>query len=296
LLVSLAGVAVLVVDGSPAPPGLAALGNLLPLVSAASFAVYAILGRRVFAGGNALAIVAGSTQYGLLFLLPGALVEATRGELGSAATWDLAPLLFLGAGCSALAFVLAGYGLAHLEASHGAVLGNVKPLVGVVLAVVVLGEPLTGGQLGGGCFVLVGIGFASRLRVPPPRATDPVASRPAAAGESTEGRRRDAGLTAWPAVFPRRPDRSDEPTGNQSRQLDVDTRIRSYGTHSGGTTMELSAIWRRRPRPKTVSRLALVATELSDGAAAKLGRGTRLAEAEQMRGLLRAGGAVVAHR
>jgi drug/metabolite transporter (DMT)-like permease len=168
LLVSLSGIAVLVLHGSPAPAGMTALSNLLPLVSAASFAAYAVLGRPIFAGGDALAIVAGSTRYGLLFLLPGALVEvATRG-LGPVTARDLALLLFLGAGCSALAFVLAGYGLAHLEASHGAVLGNLKPLVGVALAVVLLGEPLTRGQLGGGILVLLGVGVASRLHTPSP--------------------------------------------------------------------------------------------------------------------------------
>jgi hypothetical protein len=62
--------------------------------------------------------------------------------------------------------------------------------------------------------------------------------------------------------------------------------------------MVIGAIWRHRPRPQPLRRLALAATELPDGAAAKLGHGTRLAEmeAEQMRSLLRAGGAVVAHR
>lgn len=222
LLVSLAGIALLVLTGTATVTGIAALGNLLPLISAMSFAAYAVLGRQAFAGGNALSIVAGSTRYGLLFLLPAALAEVTTQGLGPIGPRDLALLLFLGAGCSALAFVLAGYGMAHLEASHGAVLGNLKPLVGVVLAVLLLGEPLTNGQLGGGFLVLLGVGLSNWLHLPSPRVAVPRVSPPATSSnatspivaparvrvrrdsEPTTCRRTDAGWNAFPAVSPRR--------------------------------------------------------------------------------------------
>lgn len=164
LLVSLTGVATVVLLGTGAAPGTAVVGNLLPLVSAASFAAYVVLGRRAFGGGSALAVVAGSTRYGLLFLLPGAIVEQATVGLGPLTLRDGALLLYLGLGCSALAFVLCAYGLSHLEAGHAAAFGNLKPLVGIVLAVLLLGEPLTTGQLGGGVLVLLGIGLAGRRR------------------------------------------------------------------------------------------------------------------------------------
>jgi drug/metabolite transporter (DMT)-like permease len=66
-------------------------------------------------------------------------------------------LLYLGVGCSALAFVLCGYGLARLHAGQGAVFGNLKPLAGVMLAVLILGESLTPGHLAGGALVLLGV-------------------------------------------------------------------------------------------------------------------------------------------
>jgi hypothetical protein len=55
---------------------------------------------------------------------------------------------------------------------------------------------------------------------------------------------------------------------------------------------------RRRTRQSSMQRLALTATELADVEVARLSRGNRLAtaEAEQVRGFLRAGGGVVAHR
>lgn len=162
LTVSFAGIAVLVVRGSGSSAGAAVLGNLLPLASAVGFAAYAVLGRRVFEGGNALAVVAGSTRYGLLFLLPGGAIELATTGPGRVSAGDAAMLLYLGAGCSALAFVLAGYGMAVLEAGHAAAFGNLKPLVGVALAVALIGERVTASQLFGGALVLLGVGIASR--------------------------------------------------------------------------------------------------------------------------------------
>jgi drug/metabolite transporter (DMT)-like permease len=161
LLISGGGVAAVVLFGAGATFDASVLGNMLAVAGAASFAIYAVLGRRTFDAGNALAVVAGSTRYGLLFLLPGAGVEVATGGIGPLDVRDALLLLYLGAGCSALAFILCGYGLAHLDAGHGAVFGNLKPLVGVVLAVVLLGESLSAGHLGGGAFVLLGVVLAS---------------------------------------------------------------------------------------------------------------------------------------
>ncbi len=161
LIVCALGVGLIVLRGPGATPGTGIAASLLPMASAISFAVYTVLGRRAFAKGSALAVVTGSTQYGLLFLLPGVAFELMSVKPTSITPQDGLLLLYLGAGCSALAFLLCGYGLARLEAGHGAVFGNVKPLVGVSLAVVVLGEPLVGSQVGGGLLILLGVGIAT---------------------------------------------------------------------------------------------------------------------------------------
>ena len=62
LLVSGGGVVLVVVLGMGATLGVSVLGNLLPVAGAISFATYAVLGRRTFASGNTLAVVAGSTR------------------------------------------------------------------------------------------------------------------------------------------------------------------------------------------------------------------------------------------
>jgi hypothetical protein len=48
-----------------------------------------------------------------------------------------------------------------VEAGQAAVFGNLKPLVGLVLAALVLAEPLTAVQLGSGAVVLAGVWLAT---------------------------------------------------------------------------------------------------------------------------------------
>jgi drug/metabolite transporter (DMT)-like permease len=176
LLLSSLGVATVAVLGTGVSAGASVVGNLLPLAGAVSFAAYAVLGRRTFASGNTLTLVAGSTRYGMLLLLPGAVLELATVGIGTFTMRDLLLLLYLGVGCSALAFVLCGYGLARLDAGRGAVFGNLKSLVGVALAAALLGESLTPGHLGGGALVLLGVilagGNAETARTDAGKGTD----------------------------------------------------------------------------------------------------------------------------
>lgn len=164
IVVSMLGVGAIMLLGSDQPGDMAVAGSLLPLASAASFAAYNVLGRRTFGQGNAISIVAGSTRYGLIFLLPFAILELVREDIGKVTMPDTLLLLYLGAGCSAVAFLLCGYALTHVEAGHGAIFGNLKPLVGVALSVVLLGEPLSLSQVLGGLLVVAGVGIASRRK------------------------------------------------------------------------------------------------------------------------------------
>lgn len=164
LTLSLTGVGIIVLMGSGHLEGTAALASLLPLASATSFAAYNVLGRHAFNGGNALSLVAGSTRYGLLYLLPLMVIEMTRTDIAQVSVGDGLLLLYLGIGCSAVAFILCGYGLSHLGAGHSAIYGNLKPLAGVILAMMLLDEPLTLQQVVGGLLVVFGVGIASAVR------------------------------------------------------------------------------------------------------------------------------------
>jgi drug/metabolite transporter (DMT)-like permease len=167
--------------------GMEVLSGLLPLGSAVSFALYNVIGRMTFGSRSALGLVAGSTRYGLIFLLPATAIELGQTSIQPPGVTDVTLLLYLGLGCSAIAFMLCGYGLAHVEAGHGAVYGNLKPVVGVTLAVGMLGEPLGVSQVAGGALVLLGIGVTLWRKVTP-------TSRSTRPGSGSSIRRRNAVL------------------------------------------------------------------------------------------------------
>jgi drug/metabolite transporter (DMT)-like permease len=160
--VSMVGVTAIVVLGGGTPA--AALGNLLPLAGAVAFSLYAVLSRRAFGAGNALPVVAGATGYGFLFLLPVAAAEVTMTGAPALSGRGVLLLLYLGVGCSAVAFILCGYGFARLEAAQAGAFANLKPLAGVALGMALLGEPLTLVQVAGGALVLTGVALAGRQR------------------------------------------------------------------------------------------------------------------------------------
>lgn len=162
IVVSILGIGVIVMAGSAKPLSTAVLTGILPLTSALASALYMVLGRRVFVGGSPLAVVTGSSRYGLMFLVPGVIIELVMVDAGHVATRDIVLLTYLGAGCSAIAFVLRGFGLKHLGASHGAVYGNLRPVIGAALAMALLGEPLTTVHIAGGAMVLCGVGMAGK--------------------------------------------------------------------------------------------------------------------------------------
>jgi drug/metabolite transporter (DMT)-like permease len=159
--VSLLGVGIVVLRGPGGAVGLSTFGDGLVLLSALALAAYLVIGRRAFPGGGSLELVAGVACYGLLFLLPASGVELAMEGMQRPTTGDVLGLLYLGVAASALAFVLWGYGLRHLEAGKAAVFANLNPLVGVGVAALLLAEQVTAAQVGGGVLILGGVWLAT---------------------------------------------------------------------------------------------------------------------------------------
>ena len=70
-------------------------------------------------------------------------------------------VLFLGVIASALAYIVYSFALRELDASLVGVFTNLDPIVGVLTAVLFLGETLHSGQVVGGVLALVGMWLAS---------------------------------------------------------------------------------------------------------------------------------------
>jgi drug/metabolite transporter (DMT)-like permease len=164
LVMSLAGM-VLVVAGAGELGQLDALGIGLAFVAALGQTFYVLAARHGFAhvpGSQAAALTMGGAfgLYLLVALLTGALGDLAAPLRSSAALWPVLVAGIVGAGIPTVSYIA---GIRRLGAPRAAILANFEPVVGVLLAAVLLGEQPTLVQLLGGALIIVA-GVVLQLR------------------------------------------------------------------------------------------------------------------------------------
>jgi len=140
-------------------------GDFLILLSAPNWAVFSVLSRQGLrrfpsAGMMFWVMATGWALTTILFLLgPGPAGPAEIAHL-TARGWGA--VAFLGIACSGIAYVLWYDALTVLPASQAGALLYIEPLVTVVVAAVMLGEPVAAATLAGGGAILLGVWLVSR--------------------------------------------------------------------------------------------------------------------------------------
>ncbi len=181
LLLSLLGVGIVVLAKESGRIGEVGHGDLLMILSAALWALYSIVGKQIFRTEGVLPVVAGSTLYGTVLLSPPAVFELTQIGIPAITLQGAGLLLFLGVGCSAIAYLFLGHALIHLTAWKVASWTTIMPLVGVIAAVAFLREEMALGQAAGGALILAGVALATiadSAGSPDPTGDAPSAARP----------------------------------------------------------------------------------------------------------------------
>ena len=140
-------------------------GDFLILLSTFNWAIYTTLGRgtleRVGSGrGTPAAMLAG-----WLLLLPLFVREAGWREWPGLGGPAIAAVLFLGLGCSGLAYLFWNSALERAEASQVAAFLYLEPLVTLAAAVPLLGEEVRASTIFGGLLVLAGVWLVQRAPV-----------------------------------------------------------------------------------------------------------------------------------
>jgi drug/metabolite transporter (DMT)-like permease len=137
-------------------------GDILLVLSGLSYAAYSLFGRGVLARHAALPVTAWSIVWGLAAMLPfGALewLDGHRPVWTPVAIWGT---LYLALVVTALGYLVWNYALERVEAPRLALFVNVQPVVGALLGVWWLREPLTAFTVMGGLLVLLGLHLAMR--------------------------------------------------------------------------------------------------------------------------------------
>jgi drug/metabolite transporter (DMT)-like permease len=161
IALSLVGVLVVVLVAAPSERARdPLLGGAIMLGAVGMWAIYTVLAKRL-SGADLLHVTAYSPLFGALFLLPLALLESGGRALPAISVLGWLSIAYLGVLSSAMASLLYNRSLAELEANQAATFINLVPIVGVVVAVLFLGEPLIAWQLLGGAVTLVGVWLAT---------------------------------------------------------------------------------------------------------------------------------------
>ena len=138
------------------------VGNLFIFGGVLAWAVYTVQGKKLVSTFPWLVITTASISAGMLFLLPFAIGELWLQGLPHLRVDGLVELLYLGAASSALGYALWNYGLRFLDASEAAPYINLIPVVGLLLSVILLHEPLSLIQVVGGALTLFGVWLSNR--------------------------------------------------------------------------------------------------------------------------------------
>lgn len=164
LAAGILGTAVVVTDGRPSAllAGAIGLGEWLVLASAASWAIYSVLGRPLLERYSPLVLTYRASLCGTCLLLPFVWLDAdSLGALVSdPAAWGMTA--FAGCLSSALGFLWFYEGVDQLGAIRSSAYINLVPIFGVLLAALVLGEEATQALLIGGTLVIAGLVLLNR--------------------------------------------------------------------------------------------------------------------------------------
>lgn len=142
------------------------LGDVLTILAAVTWAIYSILLRKISDQPYTnLQITHRVVTYGLVFLLPMLIPFEFQLDLARfSSISNLANMLFLGIGASALAFVTWNYALSVLGAVKTSAYIYAVPVITVTASALLLQERITGVALAGVILILLGLYLSERKK------------------------------------------------------------------------------------------------------------------------------------
>ncbi len=166
ILLAAAGVLVVVSGGSPSSwmnMRFGTVGDLLMLVSAVNWAVFSVLSRKALSRYSGALMMTWVMGLGWLMATPMLLDGSGPTEYVHLSAAGSGALLFLGVCCTGLAYVFWYDALQGMEASRVGAFMYLEPPAAVVVASLVLGEPVTPAAVTGGILILFGVWMVNRF-------------------------------------------------------------------------------------------------------------------------------------
>jgi drug/metabolite transporter (DMT)-like permease len=163
VLIAFGGVAV-VAAGHGLRVDSAAVGDLLTLGAAVSWAVYVSLGAGVLQRFTPLRATAWTITFGAIFLAPVGLSQLAGVDLAQVGPAQVGALAYSGLLSSALGNVVVFWGISLLGPTRITNLQFLPPALAIVFAAIFLGDPILPSQVLGGLVIVAGVLLARRSR------------------------------------------------------------------------------------------------------------------------------------
>ncbi|MFN9460555.1 MAG: DMT family transporter [Acidobacteriota bacterium] len=138
------------------------VGDLFMLAAGASFAVYTVFGKHATRRHGAIPIIAFSYAAGALTMWPFTYSAVAAFDFGAVSTKAWLAFFYMTVVSSTVCYLFFYYALHRLASSRISAFAYLQPFVATLLAIPMLGEPLTAAVMGGGTLVLAGVFLTER--------------------------------------------------------------------------------------------------------------------------------------
>jgi drug/metabolite transporter (DMT)-like permease len=161
IAVALAGVLYLIGSSFQASKS-HALGDLMVMVNALSYAAFLVLARPMTQKYDPLSLTTWMFIVGTMVFLPLGLALGLRGQLANASSGTMGWMIFIILGASVLTYVLNTRVLRHVPASTVAIFTYVQPILTAVMAYFILGSTLDPKILPAAALIFAGVWLVAR--------------------------------------------------------------------------------------------------------------------------------------
>lgn len=137
-------------------------GEVYMICAVISWAAYTIIGRYALKGLSAIAATTYAAMWGLLLLIITLLFDPPQIDIHKLSWLSAGAVIYLGAFGTVICFVWYYQGVKAIGPSRTAIFNNLVPVFGVLLAMLLLGEPLLISMVIGGALVVAGVTLTNR--------------------------------------------------------------------------------------------------------------------------------------
>ncbi|ADU30412.1 DMT family transporter [Evansella cellulosilytica] len=164
LILALVGAAIIITEGNFMEVIRAGFQpiDIVLFIAVICWALYSVLGKVALQRFSSLESTTYAVVFGTLMLLPFAMIEGEWNEYIQATTLTWVSILHMSIIVSVISFIMYYQGIRTIGAAKASIFINLMPLSAVILAILLLDEPLLPIHIVGAAFVLTGVTIGTR--------------------------------------------------------------------------------------------------------------------------------------